>query len=106
MARMGRRHERLMTPSEILLRRRPWGIASWQDGAFLPVMARRRLLPSLRGGAAAEAIQAGRPASDGREVYSVASPNSGLLRARFARARNDGEQLSRGLAMTVTSRSQ
>jgi len=55
-----------------------------------PVIARRRLPPSLRGGAAAEAIQAGRPASHGREVSCVAPPDSGLLRARFARARNDG----------------
>jgi len=46
--------------------------------------------PSLRGGEAAEAIQAGCAASDGREAYRVAAPNSGLLRARFARARNDG----------------
>src|SRR5579875_1092720 len=46
--------------------------------------------PSLRGREAAEAIQAGGAASDVREAYRVALPDSGLLRARFARARNDG----------------
>src|SRR5579883_2252184 len=47
--------------------------------------------PSLRGGAAAEAIQWGRRSSHGRAVSCVGLPDSGLLRARFARARNDGE---------------
>jgi len=55
------------------------------------VIGSRRLPPSLRGREAAEAIQAGRTASHGREAYRVAAPNSGLLRPRFARARNDGE---------------
>ena len=48
------------------------------------------LCPSLRGGEAAEAIQAGRPSSHGREACRVAAP----LLDCFARA-------SRGLAMTV-----
>jgi len=52
--------------------------------------------PSLRGGEAAEAIQAGGAARDGREAYRVAMPFLDC----FARARNDGEQLSLALAMT------
>jgi len=56
--------------------------------------------PSLRGGEAAEAIQAGGATNSVREADRVTLSNSGLLRARFARARNDGRQLSRGLAMT------
>src|SRR5579884_1741280 len=58
-----------------------------------------------RGGEAAEAIQARRAKRDGREACRVALPDSGLLRPRFARARNDGRQLAFALAMTVTSRS-
>jgi len=48
------------------------------------------LCPSLRGREAAEAIQAGDAARDRREAYRVVRLHSGLLRARFARARNDG----------------
>src|SRR5579875_223480 len=74
-------------------------LLSWRRRAVLlhcaaassTVIARRRLRPSLRGREAAEAIQAGGATNPMRAPYRVALPNSGLLRARFARARNDGE---------------
>ena len=66
------------------------------------VIARRRFLPSWRGGAAAEAIQWGRRSSHGRAVSCVGLPDSGLLRARFARARNDGDAPALALALAMT----
>jgi len=45
--------------------------------------ARRHLLPSLRGGEAAEAIQAGGATNSVREADRVALSDSGLLRARL-----------------------
>src|SRR5579885_1706080 len=116
MARMGRRHESLMTPSEILLRRCRGGSRHCDTPSsviarrrFLPVMARRRLSPSLKSGEAAEAIKAGRPTSHGREAYRVAAPILDCFARACARARNDGEgdnwiasrSLTLALAMTA-----
>src|SRR5579875_363019 len=56
--------------------------------------------PSLRGGEAAEAIQASGAACDGREAYGVALPNPGLLRARL----RSSPQWRRGVSTVIARR--